>query len=158
MNDAHFIGATLLLEDVELKALQILDWDTRDISGRYRYDFWNGFFVQPGGRYRTGEGEDDMDYSFDAYLWEGSLRLGYNRRDMVDGFVQFSVIQMESGDDLIPYQMMDGYSDGRTYRLESSISVDVNDFISCGLRYVLRFGDAEENIFQKFTTEARAYF
>jgi hypothetical protein len=77
---------------------------------------------------------------------------------MVDGFVQFSVIQMESGDDLIPYQMMDGYSDGRTYRLESSVSVDINDFISCGLRYVLRFGDAEENIFQKLTTEARAYF
>ena len=129
-----------------------------------------GFFVHPDGKpeignqqritdiVNGGEGEDDMDYSFDAYLWEGSLRLGYNRRDMVDGFVQFSVIQMESGDDLIPYQMMDGYSDGRTYRLESSISVDVNDFISCGLRYVLRFGNAEENIFQKFTTEARAYF
>lgn len=158
INDAHFVGATLLLEDVELKALQVLDWDTRDISGRYRFDFWNGFFVQPGGRYRTGEGEDDQDYAFDAYLWEGSLRLGYNRRDMVDGFVQFSVVQMESGDDLIPYQMMDGYSDGRTYRLESSVSVDINDFISCGLRYVLRFGDAEENIFQKLTTEARAFF
>ena len=158
INESHFVGAELLLENEKLEALQVLDWDVRDVSGRYRYDFLDGFYAEPGGRYRTGEGEDDQDYAFDAYLWEGRLKLGYFRRDMVDGFVQFSLIQMESGDDMIPYQMMDGYSDGRTYRLESSVSVDINDFISCGLRYVLRFGDAEENIFQKFTTEARAYF
>mgnify|MGYP003495655998 CR=1 FL=1 len=60
--------------------------------------------------------------------------------------------------DIIPYQVMDGYSDGRTYRFEFSLSVDLNDFLTMGCSYILRFGDAEENIFQKLSTEARAYF
>jgi hypothetical protein len=53
---------------------------------------------------------------------------------------------------------MTGYNDGRTYRFEFSLSVDINDFLSMGCLYILRFGDAEENIFQKLSTEARAYF
>ena len=54
--------------------------------------------------------------------------------------------------------MMSGYSEGRTYRFEASASVEINDFLSFGLHYVLRFGNAEENIFQKLSTEARAVF
>ena len=77
---------------------------------------------------------------------------------MVNAFIRFSIVQMESGDDAIPYQMMSGYSDGRTYRLEASASADINDFITLGLHYVLRFGDAEKNVFQKLSTEAKAYF
>lgn len=158
INDNHFVGGVALFEDVKLEALQDLDWNTRDFTLRYRYNFLDGFHVEPGGRYRYGEGNDDADYDFDAYLWEGYLRVGYAKSNVADGFIQFSATQMESGGDAIPYQMMSGYGEGRTYRLESSISVDMNDFITFGLRYVLRFGDAEENIFQKLTTEARAYF
>ena len=54
--------------------------------------------------------------------------------------------------------MMSGYSDGTTFRLETSLSFTVNQNISFGLYYILRFGDAEENIFQKLSTEARAVF
>ena len=158
INENHFVGATMLLEDVELQALQDLEWNTRDYSGRYRFNFWDGFHVQPGGRYRIGEGSDDVDYEFEAYLWEASLRLGYAKDRIADAFVQFAAVQMESGDDIIPYQMMSGYGEGRTYRLEASASVEINDFISFGLHYVLRFGNAEENIFQKLSTEARAVF
>ncbi len=158
MNENHFVGGTALFENVELEALQDLNWNTRDFTLRYRYNFLDGFHVEPGGRYRYGEGTDDADYEFDAYLLEGFLRFGYVKNNVADGYIQFSATQMESGDDIIPYQMMSGYGDGRTYRLESSISVEINDFITFGLRYVLRFGDAEENIFQKLTTEAKAYF
>ena len=158
INESHFVGATFLLEQEELQAMQDLEWDTRDYSGRYRYDFLEAFYVQPGGRYRVGEGSDDAGYEFDAYLWEASLRLGYAKDRIGDAFVQFSAVQMESGDDVVPYQMMSGYSEGRTYRFEASASVDINDFISLGLHYVLRFGDAEENVFQKLSTEARAVF
>lgn len=158
INENHFVGATFLLEEEELQALQDLEWNTRDYSGRYRYNFLDGFHVQPGGRYRVGEGSDDAGYEFDAYLWEASLRLGYAKDRIGDAFVQFSAIQMESGDDVVPYQMMSGYSEGRTYRFEASASVEINDFLSFGLHYVLRFGNAEENIFQKLSTEARAVF
>jgi hypothetical protein len=37
-------------------------------------------------------------------------------------------------------------------------SVEVNNFLSLSLRYILRFGNAEENVFQKLATEAKAYF
>ncbi len=158
INENHFVGAEILFEDVELEAAQNLEWKTQDYSGRYRFSFLDGFHVEPGGRYRMGEGADDMNRGFDAYLWEGSFRVGYQRDAMVDAFARFAVVQMESGDDIIPYQMMSGYSDGRTYRFETSISADINDFITLGLHYVLRFGDAEQNVFQKLSTEARAYF
>lgn len=158
IDENHFVGATLLLEDEELDALQDLEWDTRDISGRYRFSFWDGFHIEPGGRYRTGAGSDDADYQFDAYLWEGSLRVGYAKNNVADAFVRFAAVQMEDGGDVTPYQMMSGYSAGRTYRLEATASVNANDFISFGLHYVLRFGDAEENVFQKLSTEARAVF
>jgi hypothetical protein len=84
--------------------------------------------------------------------------VGYAKNNVADAFVRFAAVQMEDGGDVTPYQMMSGYSAGRTYRLEAAASVDANDFISFGLHYVLRFGDAEENVFQKLSTEARAVF
>ena len=94
----------------------------------------------------------------EADLWEGALRVGYNRQKKVNSYANFSVVQVDSKGYMIPYQVMNGYSDGRTYRFEFSLSVDLNEFLSMGCSYILRFGDAEENIFQKLSTEARAYF
>jgi hypothetical protein len=54
--------------------------------------------------------------------------------------------------------MMSGFGNGVTYRLETMVSVEVNHFLSFSLRYILRFGDAEENVFQKLTSEAKAFF
>ena len=161
INLDHFVGGTLLIQENELSAMQEWNWDIYDGTLRYRFDFLQGFFVQPLGRYRTGEGNDGSDREeglFDADLWEGTLRVGYNRQKKVNSYANFSVVQVESHGDIIPYQVMDGYSDGRTYRFEFSLSVDLNDFLSMGCSYILRFGDAEENIFQKLSTEARAYF
>lgn len=161
INLDHFVGGTLLIQENELSAIQEWNWDIYDGSLRYRFDFLQGFFVQPLGRYRTGEGSDGTGYEsgeFDAHLWEGALRLGYNKQKKVNSYANFSVVQVESHGDIIPYQVMSGYSDGRTYRFEFSLSVDINDFLSMGALYILRFGDAEENIFQKLSTEARAYF
>ena len=63
---------------------------------------------------------------------------------------------MNKHDGVIPYQMMSGFGDGVTYRLETMVSVEVNNFLSLSLRYILRFG--EENVFQKLASEAKAYF
>ena len=57
--------------------------------------------------------------------------------------MRFSTVQVETGDDTVPYQMMSGYSDGTTFRLETNISFTVNQNISFGIHFILRFGDAE---------------
>ena len=157
INDDHFVGAEAFVEDVELSALEELQWVIRSVAGRYRFCFLDGFSIEPGGRYRYGSGEEISGNEFDAYLWEASLRFGYTRTKLFDGFVRFSTVRVET-DDNIPYQMMLGYSAGMTYRLEASAQLSVNQNISFGLHYVLRFGDAEENIFQKLSMEARAMF
>lgn len=161
INLDHFVGGELLVQENELSAMQEWEWDIYDCSLRYRFDFLQGFFVQPLGRYRTGEGTDGSGYEvgkFDANLWEGALRVGYHKQKKVNSYANFSVVQVDSHGDIIPYQVMAGYNDGRTYRFEFSLSVDINDFLSMGCLYILRFGDAEENIFQKLSTEVRAYF
>ena len=157
-NENHYVGAEAFMEDVELQALQDLEWSIRSVAGRYRLNFLESFSVEPGGRFRYGSGEEAAGREFDAYLWEAYLRLGYKNQKRFDGYVRFSAVQMETGDDVVPYQMMSGYSDGTTFRLETSLSFTVNQSISFGLHYILRFGDAEENIFQKLSTEARAVF
>jgi hypothetical protein len=158
LNENHYVAAELFVEDVELQALQDLEWNIRSVAGRYRFSFLDGFTLEPGGRYRYGEGEDRYAAGFDAYLWEAYLRFGYAKPKRFDGFVRFSTVQVETGDDAVPYQMMSGYSDGTTFRLETSLSFTLNQNISFGLHYILRFGDAEENIFQKLSTEAKAVF
>lgn len=158
LNENHYVGAEAFMEDVGLQALQDLEWSIRSVAGRYRLSFWEFFSIEPGGRFRYGSGEEAAGREFDAYLWEAYLRLGYKNPKRFDGYVRFSTVQVETGDDAVPYQMMSGYSDGTTFRLETSLSFTVNQNISFGLYYILRFGDAEENIFQKLSTEARAVF
>lgn len=161
INLDHYVGGIFLMQENELSAMQEWNWDIYDGTLRYRFDFLQDFYVQPLGRYRIGEGSDGSgreEGNFESNLWEAALRLGYNRLKKVESYANFSVVQVDSDGDIIPYQVMNGYSDGRTYRFEFSLSVDLNDFLSMGCSYILRFGDAEENIFQKLSTEARAYF
>jgi len=158
VNSDHFVGTTLLFENNELSALQVWNWDTYDGTLKYRFEFLNGFFMQPLGRYRLGSGFDELDNDFEANLWEGAFRIGYNRPKKMDAFANFSVVQVDVHGTTVPYQVMSGYSEGRTYRFEFSLNLDVNDFISLGCHYILRFGNSEENIFQKLSTEARAVF
>ncbi|MCF0222843.1 MAG: hypothetical protein HUK20_01100 [Fibrobacter sp.] len=154
----HFLGSDLLIQNEELLSMQEWNWDVYDISVRYRFDFLDGFFVQPLGRYRSGSGNDDGGLEFDADLVEGALRLGYRKMQKTDIYGNFSIIEMNSRGDLLPYQVMSGYSKGRTYRFEFSTSVDLNKYLAIGCYYVIRFGDAEQNIFQKLSTQAKAYF
>lgn len=158
INVSHHIGATVLIQNEELSALQTWNWNVYDGTLKYRLDFMDGFFAQPLGRYRKGVGDDGSSSDFEADLWEGALRVGYNRQKKVNAYANFSVINVDKEGSTTPYQVMSGYNEGTTYRLELSVSLDLNNFISLGCNYVLRFGDAEENIFQKLSTEARANF
>lgn len=158
INDEHSVHVDNTFENVHLAALQKLDWDIWEITGRYTWKFPAGFSLSPHVRYREGSGEDNTEMSFGAHLWEEELSVGYEKEGVVDAHVSFASIQMNKHDGAIPYQMMSGFGDGVTFRLESMVSVEVNHFLSLSLRYILRFGNAEEHIFQKLATEAKAYF
>ncbi|SMG08559.1 hypothetical protein [Fibrobacter sp. UWB13] len=158
INEDHYVGVENVLETVRLTALQKLDWNIWEITGKYIWKLPAGFSLEPRVRYREGSGEDDLKSTFGAHLWEEELRVGYERDGVVDGHISFASIQMDRHDGTIPYQMMSGFGDGVTYRLETMVSVEVNDFLSLSLRYILRFGDAEENVFQKLASEAKAFF
>jgi hypothetical protein len=158
INENHFVGVENTFEKVHLSALQKLDWNIWEITGRYTWKLPAGLSLSPRVRYREGSGEDDTDESFGAHLWEEELRVGFEKEGMVDAHVSFASIQMDTHEGAIPYQMMSGFGDGVTYRLEAMASVEVNNFLSLSLRYILRFGNAEENVFQKLATEAKAYF
>ncbi len=158
INEDHYVGVENVLETVRLTALQKLDWNIWEITGKYIWKLPAGFSLEPRVRYREGSGEDDLKSTFGAHLWEEELRVGYERDGVVDGHISFASIQMDRHDGTIPYQMMSGFGDGVTYRLETMVSVEVNNFLSLSLRYILRFGDAEENVFQKLASEAKAFF
>ena len=158
INEDHHVGLENSFEKVHLSALQKLDWNIWEITGRYTWKLPAGFSLMPRIRYREGSGEDDLESTFGAHLWEEELRVGFEKEGVVDAHVSFASIQMDIRDGTIPYQMMSGFGDGVTYRLETMVSVEVNHFLSLSLRYILRFGDAEENVFQKLTSEAKAFF
>lgn len=158
INEKHYISVDNVFESVNLTALQKLDWNIWDIAGRYTWNLPAGFSLMPKLRYREGSGEDDLKSTFRAHLWEEELRVSYEKEGFADAHVSFSSIQMNKQKGDIPYQMMSGFSDGVTYRLETGVSIEVKHFLSLSLRYILRFGDAEENVFQKLSSEAKAYF
>ena len=158
INDDHYVSVDNVLESVRLTALQKLDWNIWELTGKYIWKLPKGFRLEPRVRYREGSGEDDLEESFGANLWEEELRVAYEKEGVVDAHVSFASIQMNKNDGVIPYQMMSGFGEGVTYRLETMVSVEVNRFLSFSLRYILRFGDAEENVFQKLSSEAKAYF
>ena len=89
----------------ELSALQVWNWDVYEGSLKYRLDFLNGFFVQPYGRVRYGTGNDESQSDFEANLWEGSLRVGYNRQKKINASANFSVIQVGSDGGLVPIRL-----------------------------------------------------
>ncbi len=158
INDNHYVSVDNVFESVRLTALQKLDWNIWEMTGKYIWRLPKGFRLEPRVRYREGSGEDDMEESFGANLWEEELRVAYEKEGVVDAHVSFASIQMNKHEGSIPYQMMSGFGEGVTYRLETMVSVEVNRFLSFSLRYILRFGDAEENVFQKLSSEAKAYF
>jgi hypothetical protein len=158
INDDHYISVDNVFESVNLTALQKLNWDIWEITGRYTWNLPAGFSLMPKLRFREGSGEDDLKSMFGAHLWEEELRVGYEKDGFADAYVSFASIQMNKQKGDIPYQMMSGFGEGVTYRLETGVSIEVNHFLSLSLRYILRFGDAEENVFQKLSSEAKAYF
>ena len=94
----------------------------------------------------------------EAFLRQGSLSLGYEDSRSVRVSNEFSATHVSTEKETLPYQMVSGFGKGVTFRNALTASVDANEYLSLGLSYIIRFGSAENGIFQKLSMEARAYF
>jgi hypothetical protein len=145
------------LEYVDLVSIQTMDWVIREVRASWKRELPLHLAVEPGGWIRQGDGNDETS-KLDALLKQGSLELSWDNQKGATVVNTFSVTHVSSDADVLPYQMVSGFGKGTTYRGESVISVDANDFLTLSLRYIIRFGNAEDGIFQKLSTEAKAYF
>lgn len=146
-----------LYEITDLRSLAALDWDTYEGYASWRRELPLGFFVEPGGKIRYATGEES-DEKIEALLREGDLKFGYVKEDRIDASILFSAIKLDSDASYLPYQMMSGYDDGWTMRVEAFAEINMNSFLTLSSRYIVRFANAESALFQKWTMEARAYF
>ena len=94
----------------------------------------------------------------DAFLRQASLLLGFDNERSVRASDEFSATYVTTQNEVLPYQMISGFGKGVTFRNSASVTVDANEFLSLGFYYVVRFGSAENGVFQKMSMEARAYF
>ena len=92
-----------------------------------------------------------------ALLKEGRLGIGYLWNSQIDVSVSCSAIHLATDFDYLPYSLMSGYDKGLTWRIEANGELSLGDYLSLGTRYILRIGDVDKNIFQKWSMEARAY-
>lgn len=143
-------------ENVELRSVSDVDWLAYEGELSWRRELPLGFYIVPGAKVRYAEG-DDSDEDFDALMKQGSLKIGYERPEKVEAYVLASAIQLDTDADYLPYQVMSGYDDGLTFRIEASAELSFGAFFSLSSRYIVRFGNAESGVFQKWSMEARAY-
>lgn len=144
-------------EEVDLISLQQMNWTLWDFRASWKRPLFSHLSVEPGAFFRNGDGIDEIG-DLNLFLKQGSIKLTWDQSKTATAFALFSATHVSTEGSSLPYQMNSGFSPGLTYRVEASASFNVNDYISFSLRYLIRFGDAEEDIFQKWTTEAKAYF
>lgn len=144
-----------LVEKAKLKALIDLTWNAYEGEFSWKRDLPLGFYVEPAFKARYGEGEEGNE--FNALLKEGRLGIGYLWNSQIDVSVSCSAIHLATDFDYLPYSLMSGYDKGLTWRIEANGELSLGDYLSLGTRYILRIGDVNKNIFQKWSMEARAY-
>lgn len=156
-NERDYFSLSVRKEDVDLESIQQMRWGLWDFKASWKRRWVSHLSLEPGGFFRYGSGADEVS-DLDLYLKQGSLKISWDQLKTASAFALFSATHVSTKGESLPYQMNSGFGKGITYRLETNASVDINDFVSFSLRYVLRFGNAEEKLFQKWTTEAKAYF
>lgn len=156
-NDRNHFSFSIRREDVDLESIQQMNWALWDFKGSWKRRWISHLSLEPGGFFRYGNGVDEVA-DLNLFLKQGSLKVYWDQLKMASAFALFSATHVSTKGQSLPYQMNSGFAKGLTYRFEANASVDLNDYVSFSLRYVLRFGNAEEKLFQKWTTEAKAYF
>ena len=145
------------LEFVDLETFQKMEWKIYEATISWKRELPLHLYVMPKAWIRKGKGNDESG-SMDAFLRQASLLLGFDNERSVRASDEFSATYVTTQNEVLPYQMISGFGKGVTFRNSASVTVDANEFLSLGFYYVVRFGSAENGVFQKMSMEARAYF
>jgi hypothetical protein len=139
---------SLRREETEYTGYTDLAWTLWQTEAGWRRDLGHGFSVEPKGVWRTGE---------DADLWRASLGAFWKKNESSANLaLAWNYVKSEL--QTIPYQLLEGYAKGGTWRGTAGAQIAVNEHFVFALDYVVRFGNASEGLFQKFSSEARAFF
>lgn len=144
-------------EEVDLVSLQEMNWVLWDLKASWKRYLFTHFAIEPSAFFRKGDGVDEIS-DLNLFLKQGQIKLSWEKSKAATAYALFSATHVSTEGYSLPYQMNSGFSPGLTYRIEANASFNINDYISFSLRYLIRFGNAEEDLFQKWTTEAKAYF
>jgi len=139
------------------RALLDVDWRYQEIALSWRRELPAGFAIEPAGRGRLGRGDDGFT-SLSSSLLQGGLTAYWQNSEKSSARLGASWTQVESASTALPYELMDGFGIGRTWRGEAQVLVSAHEHFQLSLTYVVRYGDAETRLFQKMSTEAKAYF
>ncbi|MDY6370037.1 MAG: hypothetical protein SPL20_09405 [Fibrobacter sp.] len=145
------------LEFVDLETVQEMDWKIYEVTGSWKRLLPLHLYVIPKGWLRKGLGQEESG-KMEAFLRQASLTLGFDDERSIRTSNEFSATYVSTENETLPYQMVSGFGKGVTFRNALTASVDANEYLSLGLSYIVRFGSAEDGVFQKLSMEARAYF
>lgn len=145
------------IEFVELETFAKMDWKILEVTASWKRHLPFHLYVVPKAWLRKGDGKEENG-TMDAFLRQASLTFGFDNEQSIRASDEFSATVVSTGNEVLPYQMVSGFGKGVTYRNALTATVDANEFLSLGVSYVVRFGSAENGVFQKMSMEARAYF
>lgn len=144
-------------ETVDRSAALDLHWVVRGLSASWRRELPAGFSLEPGGKGRVSRGDDGTG-TLAANSLQGSLTLNWKDGQGNNAHCAGSWTRVRSEAAALPYALMDGFGIGETWRIESQAAYAVGEHFTLNLQHVIRWGSAETKLFQKFVSEARAYF
>lgn len=145
------------VEFVDLETVQKMDWKIYEAAASWKRLLPLHLYVIPKGWIRKGTGKEENG-ELEAFLRQASLTLGYDDERSIHASNEFSATYVSTENETLPYQMVSGFGKGVTFRNALTATVDANEYLTLGLSYIVRFGNAETGVFQKLSMEARAYF
>jgi hypothetical protein len=147
----------LLREDVERMALLELYWEIGEAGLSWRRELPLGLALEPSGRWRVAQGDDGFE-SLDARLVQGGLTAYWRDPRGNEAHCGGTWTLMRTEASALPYALMEGFGEGQTWRGEAQAVFAAHEHFNFSLGYVIRWGDAEDGLFQKLSTEAKAIF
>lgn len=147
----------LLYEEVERIAWLDLNWNVRQARVAWRRELPMDFSVEPMGRLRISKGDDGFE-SLAADLWQSGVTIYWRDSRGSGAHVGGTWTRVRTEALALPYALMDGFGIGKTWRGEAQVQYSAHEHFQLTLGYVIRWGDAEPAVFQKMSSEAKAFF
>ena len=150
-------GGTVKLEEVQRRSVLDLSWNIGELGLSWRKNLTEFFAVEPVARQRYSDGGDGFD-SYQAQLTQVGINGYWSDHHGNSAFIKMAWVRMQTEATVLPYAVMEGFGKGDTWRGEARVEWAVQDHFHFTLGYIIRGGGAESQMFQKFSSEAKAMF